>query len=103
MQAASIDILEKASVPPAQARAFVEVIELEFRARSEAFPRKHDLDAAKNYLELKAESHKSALELKIEGVKSELVRGVFLVILGQTAVLLGAAYFFVNQIALQLR
>jgi len=37
-----------------------------------------------------------ALEVKIEGVKSEIVRWVFVCILGQTAAVLAWATFFVN-------
>ncbi|MBI4624579.1 MAG: hypothetical protein HY736_15350 [Verrucomicrobia bacterium] len=38
------------------------------------------------------------LEVKLESVKSELVRWVFRCILGQTAVLLGAACFFGSRV-----
>jgi len=81
MRAESLEILTRADVPPAQALAFVRAIDLELDARGDTLATKADIDR---------------VELKIESTKSELVRWVFSCILGQTAVLLGAAYFFTN-------
>ena len=49
------------------------------------------------------ESRMGHLELKLESVKSELVRWVFTCMLGQTAVLLGAAYFLTSLLEKALR
>ena len=87
MQAATLEILEKANVPAAQARAFAQAIEIEMAAQRDVLATKLDLSDVRR-----------ELEVKLESVKSELVRWVFLCILGQTAVLLGAAYFFVSRI-----
>ena len=87
MQAAALEILEKANVPAPQARAFVQAIEIELAAQRDVLATKLDLSDVRR-----------ELEVKLESVKSELVRWVFLCILGQTAVLLGAAYFFVSRI-----
>ena len=87
MQAAALEILEKANVSAPQARAFVQAIEIELAAQRDVLATKLDLSDVRR-----------ELEVKLESVKSELVRWVFLCILGQTAVLLGAAYFFVSRI-----
>ena len=87
VQAATLEILEKANVPPAQARAFAQAIEIELAAQRDTLATKLDLT------DLRRE-----LEVRIESVKSEIVRWVFLCVLGQTAVLLGAAYFFVTRL-----
>ena len=75
--------LEKANMPAAQARAIAQAIEIELLAQRDVLATKADLHQ---------------LELKIESSKGELVRWVFLCILGQTAMLLGAAYFFVTRL-----
>lgn len=87
MQAATLEILEKANVPAPQARAIAQAIEIELAAQRDVLATKLDLSDVRR-----------ELEVKLESVKSELVRWVFLCILGQTAVLLGAAYFFVSRI-----
>ncbi|MBI4621856.1 MAG: hypothetical protein HY736_01385 [Verrucomicrobia bacterium] len=70
-----------------QARAFAQAIEIELLAQRDVLATKLDLSDVRR-----------ELEVKLESVKSELVRWVFLCILGQTAVLLGAAYFFVSRV-----
>ena len=87
VQAATLEILEKANVPAAQARAIAQAIEIELLAQRDVLSTKVDLSEVRR-----------ELEVKIESIKSELVRWVFLCILGQTAVLLGAAYFFVTRL-----
>ena len=104
MQAESLEVLEKASVAPAQARAIVRAIELEIAGAKDTLATKHDLlglqqgfevlrrefDALKQGLdELRAEVHRS-----VGGV----IRQMYLAILGQMAVLLGFAYFFATHL-----
>src|ERR1700747_1673338 len=50
VQAASLEILEKASVPPAQARAFVQAIEIEIAGARDTLATKHDLLVMRNDL-----------------------------------------------------
>lgn len=83
MQAATLEILEKAKFPSEQARAVAQAIEIELIAQRDVLATKTDIHA---------------LDVRIEAVKSDLVRWVFLCILGQTAMLLGAAYFFVTRL-----
>jgi hypothetical protein len=91
VQAASLEILEKADVPPAQARAIVQAIEIEIAGARDTLATKHDLLVLRNELiekigELRTEMHSLA---------SSNVRQMYAAMLGQTAVLLGIAYFFV--------
>lgn len=86
MQAATLEILEKDDLPPRQARAIAQAIELELAASHGALATRHDLRDLRNELKVDMAEH-----------KSELVRWVFLCILGQTAMLLGAGYFFLAQ------
>ncbi len=108
MQAATLEILEKADLPPRQARAIAQAIELEMAAGHAALATRHDLHDLRHELkadlhdlrhELKADLRDLRNELKVDMAehKTELVRWVFLCILGQTAMLLGAGYFFLNQ------
>jgi hypothetical protein len=43
VQAASLEVLEKAEVPPAQARAIVQAIEIEIAGAKDTLATKHDL------------------------------------------------------------
>jgi hypothetical protein len=149
MQAATLEILEKADLPPKQARAIAQAIEIEMAAGHGAlatradllglqhalesqlgalrhdheskldafrhdhesqfgalrqelgvFRRDHDsqLGAFKHDHESQFGALRSGLELKMAEHKSELVRWVFLCILGQSAMLLGVGYFLVSNI-----
>ena len=87
MQAESLEVLEKASVAPAQARAIVRAIEIEIAGAKDALATKQDLFALG--ADLRAEIARS-----VGGV----VRQMYLAILGQMAVLLGFAYFFATHL-----
>jgi hypothetical protein len=113
VQPESLDILEKADVPPIQARAIVRAIELEIGGASDTLATKHDLlllmrqylheqmaimraeiatlrtDMAEWRGELRAEIHASA---------SSITRQMYMALLGQMAVLLGFAYFFATHV-----
>ena len=121
MQAESLEVLEKASVAPAQARAIVRAIELEIAGAKDTLATKHDLlglqqgfevlrrefDTLKREFEaLKREFDAlkrefDALKRGLDELRAELhrsvggvIRQMYLAILGQMAVLLGFAYFF---------
>lgn len=70
VQHALLEVLEKAAVPPAQARAIVRAIEIEIAGASETLATKQDMLILR---------HDEA-------------------ILGQTALSLGVAYFFVTHL-----
>jgi hypothetical protein len=105
MLAASLEILERAQVPPLQARAIVQAIELELIAQQDVLATKQDVallrhdfsefrhENTRGHLELRRD-----LELKIEQVRSDLVRWVFTVGLGQTAAVCGLAYFLAEHL-----
>jgi hypothetical protein len=127
MQAESLDVLEKASVAPAQARAIVRAIEIEIAGAKDTLATKHDVlalhgDMAELRAELRGEMAELRAELRSEmstlaaSLRSEMkelgaalrtemaeriggvTRQMFVALLGQTAVMLGFFYFFVTQL-----
>ena len=125
MQAASLEVLEKANLPAPQARAIVQAIEIEIEIagardtlatkqdtlllRQDMAELGHDLrrDMSKLGHDVRQEMSDMhhGLELKIEGVRSEIhasgssiSRQMYAALLGQMAVLLGIAYFFVAHV-----
>jgi hypothetical protein len=105
MQAESLEVLEKASVAPAQARAIVRAIEIEIAGAKDTLATKHDLVVLR--AELRAEMAELAATLRIEMAKlggdlraeiAGVTRQMYLALLGQTAVLLGFFYFFLTQL-----
>lgn len=94
MQAESLEVLEKADVAPAQARAIVRAIEIELAGAKETLATKHDLMLLRQEMsdmrgELRAEIHASA---------GSIVRQMYGALLGQMAVLLGFTYFFATHV-----
>lgn len=87
MQAEALEVLEKAEVPPGQARAIVRAIEIEIFGAQHTLATKQDLHELRS--ELRAEIHLSA---------SNITRQMYMAILGQMAVLLGFAYFFATHL-----
>src|SRR6266480_3420749 len=123
MQAASLEVLEKANLPAPQARAIVQAIEIEIAGARDTLATKqvtlllrqdtaelgHDLRKEMSELGHDVRQERSdmrhGLELKIEGVRSEIHAGassisrqMYAALLGQMAVLLGIAYFFVAHV-----
>ena len=98
MQAASLEILEKAAVPPAQARAFVQAIEIEIAGAKDTLATKYDLMTLRTELFEKFAELRSELRSEIHITASGNLRQMYLALLGQMAVLLGTAYFFVTHV-----
>jgi hypothetical protein len=105
MQAESLEVLEKADVAPAQARAFVRAIEIEIAGAKDTLATKQDLLSLKQDLlslgqDLRVEISelRIGLEGKIHESASSNVRQTYLAVLGQMAVLLGFAYFFATHV-----
>ena len=112
MQAASLEVLEKANLPAPQARAIVQAIEIEIAGARDTLATKQDTlllrqDMAELGHDLRQEMSdlRHGLELKIEGMRSEvhasassISRQMYAALLGQMAVLLGIAYFFVAHV-----
>jgi hypothetical protein len=101
VQAASLEVLEKANVPAPQARAIVQAIEIEINGARDTLATKRD------FWELKAEittlrgdmkSEIAALEGRLRAeihlAVSGSTRQMYGALLAQMAVLLGIVYFF---------
>ena len=118
MQAESLEVLEKASVAPAQARAIVRAIELEIAGAKDTLATKHDLLGLQQGFEILRREFEvlkrefevlkrefDALKRGVDELRAELhrsvggvIRQMYLAILGQMAVLLGFAYFFATHL-----
>lgn len=102
MQAESLEVLEKADVAPAQARAIVRAIEIEIAGANSPLATKHDLDTRITELgaALRTEMAQQGAELRAELHRSigGVTRQMYMAILGQMAVLLGFAYFFATHL-----
>src|SRR5947207_15986822 len=110
VQAASLEILDKAAVPPAQARAIVQAIEIEIAGAKDTLATKQDIlilrhEIAALRTDLKSEM--TGLRHEVEGKLSQSdfhaamtssVRHMYGAIMGQLALLLGVAYFVVSQV-----
>jgi chromosome segregation ATPase len=114
----SLDLLEKTQLPPNQARAILQAMELEitahevrFCSRAELQDSVHSLKDALHSLETRIDSRCSDLSLKIEALRGELktdiksvesklnavegklMRWTLTCVFSQTAVMAGAVYF----------
>ena len=120
MQAASLEVLEKAKLPAPQARAIVQAIEIELSGARDTLATKHEmlqlkqdvlqaLHALETKLEMKLETLRAELRVELHtglsGVTREMCAGLsgatrqmYAALLGQMAVLLGAACFFVTHV-----
>ncbi|TLZ38839.1 MAG: hypothetical protein E6K24_00550 [Gammaproteobacteria bacterium] len=114
VQPASLEILEKAAVPPAQARAIVQAIEIEIAGAKEILATKQDIlilrhETAEMRTELRHEMTDLRRELRDDLEVVEVKVGslvtprqvygtVFGAILGQMTLFLGIAYFFVTHL-----
>jgi hypothetical protein len=94
MQAESLEVLEKASVAPAQARAIVRAIEIEIAGAKDTLATKHDLVELAATLRTEIARLGGELRAEIAGV----TRQMYMALLGQTALLLGFFYFFLTQL-----
>lgn len=112
MQAESLEVLEKASVAPAQARAFVRAIEIELAGAKDTLATKQDLlvlrqdfDALRVELRGEMTNLGANVDVQLAQLRTEIARSVggvtrqmYMAILGQMAVLLGFAYLFATQL-----
>ena len=98
MQAESLEVLEKADVPPGQARAIVRAIEIELGSAKETLATKQDLQALGQELRQDIAELRGELRAEIHASASSTVRQMYGALLGQMAVLLGFAYFFATHV-----
>jgi hypothetical protein len=68
MKTSSLELLERTQLPPAQARAILQVMELEFAARDTALATRTDL----RDLESRLGDRIHGVELKLEALRGEL-------------------------------
>jgi hypothetical protein len=66
MQAASLEVLEKANLPAPQARAIVQAIEIEINASQSPLATKHDLEVHHQATERDLELHRQATKQDLE-------------------------------------
>lgn len=112
MQAESLEVLEKASVAPAQARAIVRAIEIEIAGAKDTLATKNDLLALRHDFDLlrhdfevfradmRRELAKLAGELhaEIHRAVSASTRQMYMALLGHMAMTLGFIYFLNTQL-----
>lgn len=103
MHAESLEILEGAALPPSQARAIVRAIvraiEIEIAGAKDVLATKHDIVLLRaEMVEMRADL-RSEFRAEIHGAASSITRQMYAAMLGQMAVLLGLAYFFVTHLA----
>jgi hypothetical protein len=101
MQAESLEVLEKADVAPAQARAIVRAIEIEIAGAKDTLATKQDLVGIRLEIsDLRSETREMRGELRAEihASASGVTRQMYAALLGQMAVLLGFAYFFATHV-----
>ncbi|SRR6266480_127617 len=109
VQVASLEILEKANVPAPQARAIVQAMEIEIAGAKETLATKQDILILRHEMaemraefrhELKTEiaTLRGDLRSEMHAIASGNLRQMYGAMLGQLAVLLGVAYFFVSHV-----
>ena len=105
MQAESLEILEKASVAPAQARAIVRAIEIEITGAKDTLATKHDLGVLRDEMHqlearLRVEIGKVGAELhaEIHRAVGGSTRQMYMALLGHMAMTLGFVYFLITQL-----
>src|SRR5207302_9469555 len=97
VQAASLEILEKAAVPLAQARAIVQAIEIEIAGAKDTLATKQDILILRHEIvELRHEIEGKLSQSDLHAAMTSSVRHMYGAIMGQFALLIGVAYFFVS-------
>jgi hypothetical protein len=99
MQGESLEVLDKADVPPAQARAIVRAIEIEIAGARDTLATKNEILLLRQGLHQEMSELRSELKIEIHGSASSITRQMYVALLGQMAVLLGIAYFFVTHVS----
>jgi hypothetical protein len=98
MQAASLEVLEKANVPAQQARAIVQAIEIEMGAAQNTLATKQDLVEHRHATKQDLTGLRGDLRVEIHESAKDLLRHMYTAILAQTAVLLTASYFMATHL-----
>jgi len=103
MLTSSLDILEKSQLSAHQAKGILRVMELELAARDGSLASKADLAALRSDMEMGFARLEAKFDVKIESIrteiqsiKTEFFRLLLTAMVGQTSIMLGALYFFLN-------
>lgn len=99
MQVESLEVLESAALPPAQARAIVRAIEIEIAGAKDVLSTKHDIVLLRAEMVELIANLRGELRAELHGAASRITRQMYTAMLGQMAVLLGLAYFIVTHLA----
>ena len=98
MQADSLEVLEKASVAPAQARAIVRAIEIEIAGAKDTLATKRDLDVLRADLRSEMAKLGGEVHAEIHRAVSGSTRQMYMALLGHMAMTLGFIYFLNTQL-----
>jgi hypothetical protein len=120
VQVESLEVLEKASVAPAQARAIVRAIEIEISGARDTLATKHDVTQLESRLRAEIGELASRLRVEMGEIESRLraeiakiggdlhaeihravsgsTRQMYMALLGHMAMTLGFVYFLVTQL-----
>lgn len=98
MQAESLEVLEKASVAPAQARAIVRAIEIEISGAKDTLATKRDLDVLRADLRTEMAKLGGELHAEIHRAVSGSTRQMYMALLGHMAMTLSFIYFLSTQL-----
>ena len=98
MQVESLEVLEKASVAPAQARAIVRAIEIEIAGAKDTLATKRDLDVLRADLRTEMAKLGGELHAEIHRAVSGSTRHMYMALLGHMAMTLGFIYFLNTQL-----
>jgi hypothetical protein len=98
MQVESLEVLEKASVAPAQARAIVRAIEIEIAGAKDTLATKRDLDVLRADLRTEMAKLGGELHAEIQRAVSGSTRQMYMALLGHLAMTLGFIYFLNTQL-----
>lgn len=98
MQVESLEVLEKAEVAPAQARAIVRAIEIEITGAKDTLATKHDILSLRQEIFGEIAGLRGDLRAEIHASASGVTRQMYIAVLGQMAALLGFAYFFATHL-----
>jgi hypothetical protein len=95
MQTASLEILEQVAGPSPVARAIVQVFDIEFTEARKSLATKQDLIELRHSLQLDMANMQTRLIDKMDALKSDGTRQLYVALAAQTGLMLGAFYFFV--------
>lgn len=84
-----LDTLEKSQLPTAQAKAILQIMELERVDREQVLATKSDLIALKAELKSDIRDTEHRLELQIQGIRNDINRSNFAFWIAQIAIIAG--------------